>query len=119
MAKTAAGKARRGERNVDKLIAFLLDRHCEDCGEDDILVLEFDHVRGVKTGEVNEMVKRGVAWDTILREIKLCDVICSNCHRRRTAIRGNFMRWRKCKDLHATMQRVEKIRRKEPSNLPL
>jgi hypothetical protein len=31
-------------------------------------------------------------WKDVLAEIEKCDVICANCHRRRTNRRGGFIR---------------------------
>jgi hypothetical protein len=31
-------------------------------------------------------------WDDVLAEMAKCDVVCANCHRRRTARRGGFLR---------------------------
>ena len=58
---------------------------CVDCGEDDPIVLDFDHkVQSEKLGQVSAMVSWG--WDKIQAEIDKCDIRCANCHRRRTAI---------------------------------
>jgi hypothetical protein len=32
------------------------------------------------------------AWATILAEIEKCEVVCANCHRRRTAARMGYFR---------------------------
>ena len=63
---------------------YLLAHPCVDCGETDRAVLEFDHVRGVKVGDVSAMVKAGYPWAKIEAEIAKCDVRCANCHRRVT-----------------------------------
>jgi hypothetical protein len=31
-------------------------------------------------------------WQSVLDEIAKCDVVCANCHRRRTALRAGFAR---------------------------
>jgi hypothetical protein len=58
-----------------------------------LLVLEFDHLRD-KRAFISVMVCRGDAWSAILEEIKKCDVVCANCHRRRTATRARNFRYR-------------------------
>lgn len=71
-------------RNRAKLFEVLKDSRCADCGEADPVVLEFDHVRGTKLDAVSQMVARGSGWGTISTEISKCEVVCANCHRRRT-----------------------------------
>lgn len=66
---------------------------CTDCGGFfDAACMDFDHVpeRGKKSGQITEFVKgklRGTEED-LWAEIAKCDVVCSNCHRIRTKIRG-------------------------------
>ena len=64
---------------------------CVDCGEADPVVLEFDHL-GEKTASVAELVSRTASVTAVDAEIAGCEVVCANCHRRRTATRG---RWRR------------------------
>lgn len=69
-----------------------LKRHpCLDCGNSDPLVLEFDHV-GVKHADLALLVAEGAARGRIEREIANCEVVCVNCHRIRTASRGDSWR---------------------------
>lgn len=57
---------------------------CTDCGLTyPPYVMDFDHVRGRKLGEIGRM-KGKVTTATLRAEIAKCDVVCSNCHRIRT-----------------------------------
>lgn len=71
---------------------YLLSHPCMDCGERDIIVLEFDHARGKKIAPVTTMVCPWFTEKTIREEIEKCDVVCANCHRRRTYSRRNIWR---------------------------
>ena len=87
-----AGRRRRqitAER-TEWLITFLSEHPCVDCGERDPVVLEFDHLRDKKFGIANGLQSR--PWQNVLDEIAKCQVVCANCHRRRTARRGGFAR---------------------------
>lgn len=73
-----------------KVWDYLLGHPCVDCGESDITVLEFDHVRGRKIGAVSALIAANVRWSVVAEEISKCDVRCSNCHTKITARRGNW-----------------------------
>src|SRR5207247_10769580 len=72
-----------------RLFDYLSSHPCVDCGETDVLVLEFDH-RDPKTKrrEVGYLAARK-PWKFVLEEIAKCDVRCVNCHRRRRARQYN------------------------------
>ena len=72
--------------NQENLIAYLLQHPCADCGERDVVVLEFDH-RGDKVADIATYANSGRTWPVVMREIEKCDVRCANCHRRETARR--------------------------------
>jgi hypothetical protein len=74
------------------LIAFFRSHPCVDCGETDPVVLEFDHRRDKVFSIGMELSRR--RWQSILAEIEKCDVVCANCHRRRTALRRGALRAR-------------------------
>ena len=71
-----------------ELVLSLRDHPCVDCGERDIVVLDFDHVYGRKSAAISMLVQSGRRWSDILPEIQKCQGVCANCHRRRTARRG-------------------------------
>lgn len=67
-------------RNRRFILRYLATHPCVDCGFSDQRALQFDHVRGKKSGNVSDMVRRGFALDTIKTEIRKCEVRCANCH---------------------------------------
>lgn len=75
-----------------RLAAYLTDHPCVDCGQLDIRVLEFDHVRGDKRDDIARMIEMSYSWPAIEIEIAKCDVRCANCHRIKTCERGGFWR---------------------------
>ena len=78
------------ERNTALLLDYLLKHPCLDCGESNPLVLEFDHVRGIKIKDVSRMIQEKWSWKAIEAEIAKCVVRCANCHRRKTAYQQNW-----------------------------
>jgi len=86
-AKREYDMRKRRERIV-VLNNYLKSHPCVDCGEPDLIVLDFDHVRGEKVSEVARMFHSMYSMEKVFLEISKCDVVCSNCHRRRTARRG-------------------------------
>ena len=79
-----ASKVRMVEAAKEYIWGFLCESSCIDCGENDPVVLEFDHVRGTKRKDVSRMVSDGLSLLTIQEEIAKCDIRCANCHRRVT-----------------------------------
>jgi hypothetical protein len=88
--------AKRTQKAVEErtrlLLEYFAENPCADCGEADPVVLEFDHL-----GKKNFGVSYGIRnynWQRVLDEMASCEVVCANCHRRRTARRGGFARTR-------------------------
>ncbi len=73
------------------LFSFLSTKKCVDCGEDDPIVLDFDH-RDPKNKfkMVSKMLSGHYSWKSVQGEIKKCDVRCANCHRRKTYIQLGY-----------------------------
>ena len=73
------------------MLEYLLKHPCVDCGEKDILVLEFHHLdRSKKRGTVGSLLQ--LSLDTVKKEIDKCCALCANCHRRRTAVQLGWRR---------------------------
>lgn len=69
---------------------YLRAHPCVDCGETDIVVLDFDH-RDPAAKKYSVMVLAlHKSWIRVIAEIAKCDVRCSNCHRRRTALQFDW-----------------------------
>lgn len=77
---------KRHRQKVHRLmLEYLENKVCIDCGESDPVVLDFDHVDpNEKFKGISRMLSGHYAWETILTEIRKCEVRCSNCHRRKT-----------------------------------
>jgi hypothetical protein len=87
-------EAKRKRARAATRMRFILDyfeaHPCVDCGESDPLVLEFDHLRDKRFDIGSDLPDRN--WASILAEIAKCEVVCANCHRRRTAERLGSVR---------------------------
>ena len=90
-----AQQERHRKTNFQKLAEYLSSHPCVDCGEDDLIVLDFDHLpEYTKKFEIARAVAGSTrSWSSILVEIGKCEVVCANCHRRRTASRGEYKRF--------------------------
>lgn len=88
---------RKTKEEKQKFICDFLSVHpCIDCGEPDIVVLEFDH-RGDKKWAISMM--GNCSLKKLIFEMGKCDVRCANCHRKKTAKQLNYYRIRYRNDL--------------------
>ena len=69
-----------------KLATIKEDSGCMDCGENNHIVLDFDHLKDKKYN-VSRMIHDGFSWAAIKKEIAKCEVVCAKCHRIRTHYR--------------------------------
>lgn len=72
------------------LAEYLGTHPCVDCGERDLMVLEFDHLADKEFSIATGLPDK--PWDVILKEIDKCEVVCANCHRRRSAAQHGYLR---------------------------
>lgn len=88
--KTSEFKELRRRINYKYIKSYLESHPCIDCGNKDIQVLEFDHIR-----DKLKAISYGVAnWSLVKlkEEIDKCVVRCANCHRKKTQKQLGFAR---------------------------
>lgn len=94
-----AGDKARIRRNMASVIdryrayiwSVLTASSCVDCGESDPLVLEFDHIDPT-TKHMHIADMRYHSVERTKGEVEKCEVVCANCHKRRTMKRGSHWR---------------------------
>ena len=91
IANAAAVTKKLRQRRTEWLIEYFAANPCSDCGERDPVVLEFDHLRD-KEFEIGGWAIVGVSWERFIAEVAKCEVVCANCHRRRTSRRRGALR---------------------------
>ncbi len=87
--KATINRRKARQRLREFLLEYYSNHSCTDCGETDPVVLEFDHLRDKYKG-IAIMVNRALSLVRIKDEIAKCEVVCANCHKRRTARRFNW-----------------------------
>lgn len=80
-------RKKRANAKYKDVNAYKEKHGCQDCGETDPVVLEFDHIRGDKVSDVSRLIQTNASIKAIWEEIAKCEVVCANCHKRRTARR--------------------------------
>lgn len=82
---TKQREAKRAEYRTN-MLNYLKNQKCKVCGENDIRVLEFDHIdETTKLFSISQGISKGYSWELILQEINKCQILCANCHKKRTA----------------------------------
>ena len=71
---------------------YLKKHPCVDCGETNVLALEFDHIHSKKF-DVGTALVSNISLDLVKKEIKKCVVRCSTCHRIKTHLEINSWRF--------------------------
>jgi hypothetical protein len=100
----------RNKRHKLELMAFIRalkdNKRCTDCQKKfRYYVLQFDHVRGVKSYDVSRMRSLN-SKKAVLNEVAKCDLVCANCHAERTFKRSNTTRTPNHKESSPTNQQV-------------
>lgn len=93
--KYIAKQVERNKIKVAEIKQYLWDykvqRGCADCLETDPVVMEFDHI-GDKSFTISNFASKGKTLSKVKLELQQCEVVCANCHRKRTAKRSNWHR---------------------------
>ena len=73
------------------LVDAYKDQPCMDCGNEyPSYVMDCDHRDpSQKLYSINDAAKR-LSMQKLLDELAKCDVVCANCHRIRTRVRGDW-----------------------------
>jgi hypothetical protein len=90
--ETRAAREHRRAEARRFVLELLRGGSCADCGVADPVVLEFDHLGGGKTADVARLVHEGYRLAGVKAEVATCEIVCVNCHRRRTAKRARTWR---------------------------
>lgn len=80
-------------RNKQRLIEYLAEHPCVDCGDEDVRALTFDHLRDKKS-TVSDLVNKGYGWPRVMEEIAKTVVRCAACHVKIEEQRANTPRFR-------------------------
>ena len=59
----------------------VLGGKCSNCGNGNVLLLEFHHFEDDKEFEIGKKINSGMPWSRIKSEIEKCILLCSNCHK--------------------------------------
>ena len=79
----------------DRILSYLKTHPCSTCRENDVRVLEFDHLDPTeKTFSISFGIRYGRPWPQIEAEIGKCQVLCANCHKKRTAEQAGWYKKR-------------------------
>lgn len=76
-------------KSLYDLIDVIKDRPCADCkNKFHPVAMDFDHLpEHNKSFNISRAANRNYSIESVLEEIKKCEVVCSNCHRIRTFIK--------------------------------
>ena len=90
-----------------KLVFEYLKKHpCIDCGESNVLALEFDHTHSKKF-DIGTALNNNATIESLKKEMKKCVVRCSTCHRIKTHLEINSWRFQFALEDKETSRKVK------------
>jgi len=94
MKKIIFSARRKRKEELRKWIGnYFLTHTCVDCGETDVRVLEFDHVRG-KEFSISYALHLVMPLAQLQKEVSKCVVRCANHHNIKTSNRSRDWRYK-------------------------
>jgi hypothetical protein len=107
------GKVKHKTKNLDvrKYVFDYLKTHpCVDCGESNVLALEFDHLHSKKFDIGTALGGNTKVASRVKEEIKKCVVRCSTCHRIKTHIERDTWKFNLSLQDKATSTRIKRTK---------
>ena len=87
LSKQTSLSQKRSRAKKKLVIDDLKNVPCTDCGNTfPPCCMDFDHIEGIKEFSIGNNLTRSL--DSLLTEIEKCEIVCANCHRLRTFLRG-------------------------------
>lgn len=81
--RAKVGRAKQVQAQRAWLIEYKTSRGCRECGETHPACLDLHHRDPLdKIEDISRMVQRGLSMRHLEKEVKKCDVLCANCHRK-------------------------------------
>jgi hypothetical protein len=69
------------KREIARIVnEYKKTKKCSICPESRWYTLDFHHVK-TKKYTISAMVRKGISWRNIKKEIAKCIIVCANCHR--------------------------------------
>jgi len=86
IARAQKNEANSVKRNQDFIRAYKENHPCVDCNTRyPYYVMDFDHLEGFeKLSNVSLLTRQAFSLERIEEEMAKCELVCSNCHRKRT-----------------------------------
>ena len=83
-------------KEIKQLLIYkylITSKGCVDCGEKDPICLDFDHRNPEeKSFSISEGYFK--SEQELIEEVEKCDIVCANCHRKRTSKQFNQFRYK-------------------------